>query len=160
MNFNCNVLFQVSTTFGFRELVVDSNRPKDAAISSITTNQSRVNNYPTIVSDSFNTIPRSNDTADVNNLAIRRQFHLRNERRDDLIEGIERRKRDIRNDILENELQIVSNAYGLEITSQMKSAVNTIVSQSDGLDGLRNLLTFSFNNLATTGLNDVPNFQC
>lgn len=69
--------------------------------------------------------------------------------------GTEREKRDIRNDIFESELQIASKTYNSEIMSQSKSALNSIISQANGLNGQRNLLNFSFNNLATNGLNDV-----
>lgn len=76
-----------------------------------------------------------------------------------MIDGADRQKRDIRNDILESELQIVVKAYDSEISSQTKTALNSIISRSNGLNDLRNWLTFSFNNLATNGLNDVRYFD-
>lgn len=132
------------------------NRLKDSSKTSHSTNQSRVNNHSTIIdSDSYDTIHRPNVTVEVNNSTISRLFYRRNDNGYEIIEGTDRRKRDIRNDILVNELQNVVKIYNSEITTQVKSAVNSIVSQSDGLNGLRNLLTFSFSNLATNGLNDV-----
>lgn len=130
--------FQIDITAGLPQSVFDSNGPK--AVHFEYTNQSRFNNYSTIASHSFNTTNRSNITAATSH---------------GIIEESDRSKRDIRSDILENELRTVVKTYNAEMTSQSKSSVDSILTQSNGLNGLRNLLTFSFNNLATNGLNDV-----
>ncbi|XP_037038443.1 uncharacterized protein LOC119075965 [Bradysia coprophila] len=82
-------------------------------------------------------------------------IHPRNETSDDFVERGERHKRDIRSDILENELQTVVRAYNSEITSQARTTTNSILSRSRDVNALRNLLAFSYNNLATSGLNDL-----
>lgn len=70
-------------------------------------------------------------------------------------ERAERQKRDFRAGMLETELLTVMRTYNSEITSQAKSVTSSILSRSADVNGLRNLLAFSFNNLATNGLNDV-----
>lgn len=82
-------------------------------------------------------------------------FQPLNDTIDDSPELAERRKRDIRSDILENELQAVIGAYNSEILSQARSTTNAILSRVANLNAHRNLLAFSFNNLATSGFNDV-----
>lgn len=142
-----NNRFQADVTSGSIEKIFNSNKPNATHFDS--TNQSHVHNYSTIVSDSYGTIHRRNTTAGVNNSTDRTPPLY------GLIEKSDRHKRDIRSDILESELRIVVKTYNSEATSQAKSASDSILFRSDGLNDLRNLLTLSFNNLATNGLNDV-----